>query len=74
MDFWGNVKKLAIILLGNFLYALAVAFFILPAGLITGGTTGIALFVQHFTRTDLCIFLSFQRELSIPQRFSRLAT
>lgn len=58
MDFWGNVKKLAIILLGNFLYALAVAFFILPAGLITGGTTGIALFVQHFTGLAVSTFVS----------------
>lgn len=34
---------LAAILLGNALYALAVAAFILPNGLITGGSTGLAL-------------------------------
>lgn len=31
------------ILLGNFLYALTVKVFLMPAGLVTGGTTGIAL-------------------------------
>ena len=53
-----HAKKLAVILLGNFLYALAVAFFILPAGLITGGTTGIALFVQHCTGLAVSTFVS----------------
>lgn len=42
-----NIKKISIILLGNTLYALAVALFILPNDLITGGTTGIALVFQH---------------------------
>lgn len=37
-------KSLIWILAGNTLYALAVAMFILPNGLITGGTTGLALF------------------------------
>ena len=32
---------------GNFLYALTVKLFLLPAGLVTGGTTGIALTVNH---------------------------
>ena len=58
MNILENAKKLAVILLGNFLYALAVAFFILPAGLITGGTTGIALFVQHQTGLPVSTFVS----------------
>lgn len=33
---------------GNFLYALAVKLFLLPSGLVTGGTTGIALVMDHF--------------------------
>jgi len=37
-----------IIILGNFLYAAGVVFFIFPAGLITGGTTGIAMSMNHF--------------------------
>ena len=35
------------ILAGNTAYALAVVMFILPGGLITGGTTGLALFFYH---------------------------
>lgn len=38
-----------IIILGNVLYALTVKLFLMPAGLITGGSTGIALFVHHLT-------------------------
>ncbi len=53
-----NLRKIAIILLGNCLYALAVAYFILPVGLITGGTTGIAIFVQHYTGFSISAFVS----------------
>ena len=42
-----NMKKIITVLAGNTLYALAVALFILPNGLITGGTTGLALVAQH---------------------------
>ena len=48
-DRWrGLVKKAAMITLGNLMYALAVNMFIVPNDLITGGTTGLALF---FNRT-----------------------
>lgn len=40
--------NLLLIFLGNTIYALAVVLFILPQGLITGGTTGLALSMQHF--------------------------
>lgn len=47
------MKKLAktapLVILGNFIYALAVAFFIEPSGLIMGGTTGLGLFIN-----DIC--------------------
>lgn len=36
-----------IVLIGNLIYAIGVALFILPSGLITGGTTGIALIMNH---------------------------
>ena len=46
---WMNAAaKLGMIVFGNFLYALAVTLFIVPNQLITGGTTGLALF---FNRT-----------------------
>lgn len=44
-----NIKKMAVILLGNCIYAAGVVFFILPTGLITGGTAGLAIFVNHYT-------------------------
>ena len=48
-DRWrGLAKKAVMITLGNLMYALAVNMFIVPNDLITGGTTGLALF---FNRT-----------------------
>ncbi len=44
-----------IILFGNFLYALTVKLFLLPAGLITGGTTGIALFLNRLSGTPVAV-------------------
>lgn len=53
-----KAHKIAIILLGNCIYALAVAYFILPVDLITGGTTGIAIFVRHYTGLPVSSFVS----------------
>ncbi|MBO5522827.1 MAG: YitT family protein [Roseburia sp.] len=50
------LETLAVIL-GNFLYAFGIAMFILPGGLITGGTTGIALFVNHVTELPVSVFV-----------------
>ena len=41
-------KHILLVLAGNALYALAVTIFILPCQLVTGGSTGIALSVQHW--------------------------
>lgn len=43
-----KIFDLITILVGNTIYALAVVLFILPNDLITGGTTGIALTMEHF--------------------------
>ena len=43
-----TVLSFAAVLAGNFLYALTVKLFLLPCGLLTGGTTGIALSVHYF--------------------------
>ena len=51
-------SRIAAILLGNLIYAAGVAYFILPAGLITGGTTGIAIFVQHYAGLPVSAFVS----------------
>ena len=45
---WQNFLQIGLsVALGNFLYALAVKLFLIPVGLVTGGTTGIALVVNH---------------------------
>ena len=55
------IKTALIVILGNFVYALAVAFFIEPSGLITGGGTGIALFFHHMFgfKTSHVMFLIY---------------
>ena len=50
-------KSLIITLLGNALYAFSVALFLLPADLVTGGTTGIALLVHHLTGMPISLFV-----------------
>ena len=42
---------------GNFLYALAVHLFLIPAGLVTGGTTGIALAVNFVWGIPISLFV-----------------
>lgn len=51
------LRNLIIIIFGNFLYAAGVVFFILPSGLITGGTTGIALSVNYFSGLPVSYFV-----------------
>ena len=50
--------KLLLVLAGNTLYALGVALFLLPAGLITGGTTGLGLVAEHFFHVPLTAFVA----------------
>lgn len=42
-----TIKSLPAVMLGNFIYALTVTLFLLPANLVTGGTTGIALTANY---------------------------
>ncbi len=56
-DFF-NFKSLFFIALGNIIYALGVIFFILPNGLITGGTTGLGLFVHHQFGISISAFVA----------------
>ena len=55
------VKTALIVVVGNFLYALGVAFFIEPSHLITGGGTGIALFIHHMwgIKTSYAMFVIY---------------
>ncbi len=45
------------VLAGNCIYALTVTLFLLPVGLVTGGTTGIALTINHFTGMEVTTFV-----------------
>ncbi len=58
----GNLSQrrlwsLLAVILGNFLYALTVKLFLLPAQLVTGGTTGIALVVNHYWGIPISVFV-----------------
>jgi uncharacterized membrane-anchored protein YitT (DUF2179 family) len=55
-----RVKKwisFAMVVLGNLLYALSVKLFLLPAELMSCGTTGIALIVNHLTDLPITVFI-----------------
>lgn len=51
------LRNVLIVIFGNFIYAVGVVFFILPSGLITGGTTGIGLIMNHLTGMNISIFV-----------------
>ena len=52
-----RLLSLLLVLLGNTVYALTVKLFLLPANLISCGTTGIALVVNHLTGLPIAVFL-----------------
>ncbi len=52
-----HVLQVGLVLLGNMLYALGVVIFLLPSGLITGGTTGLSLFMQHYFHIPISVFV-----------------
>ena len=52
-----SVCSVFIVILGNVLYALAVKLFLIPAGLVTGGTTGIGLAVNYAAGIPVATFV-----------------
>lgn len=52
-------KKLCMVILGNIIYCLGLVAFILPLDLITGGTTGIGLMLNHFMNIPIEVFAAF---------------
>ena len=52
-----RLVSLVLVLFGNVIYALAVKLFLLPANLISCGTTGIALVVNHMTGIPISGFI-----------------
>ena len=51
------LSSLALVALGNLIYALTVKLFLLPGGLVTGGTTGLGLIAQHLFHIPLSAFV-----------------
>ena len=52
-----TIGSLFCVIVGNFLYALTVKLFLLPSGLVTGGTTGIALTFNHYFGVSITGFV-----------------
>ena len=52
-----RVYSLFFVVLGNFIYALSVKLFLLPGNLITGGTNGIALVLDHYWGISISLFV-----------------
>lgn len=52
-----KLLSLFMVILGNLLYACSVKFFVIPANLMSCGTTGIALVVNHLTDIPLSAFI-----------------
>ena len=57
MEKYNLLKSIGWIVAGNFIFALSVSLFIMPVGLITGGSTGIALTVNNYTGLPVTIFV-----------------
>ena len=51
------LQSVALMIGGNVLYALTVKLFLLPANLMSGGTTGLGLLVNHLTGFPLTTFI-----------------
>ena len=52
-----KVNSILLVLLGNIIYSFAIKLFLLPAELISCGTTGIGLVVEHFLHIPLSGFI-----------------
>lgn len=52
-----SAGRICLVVLGNVIYALAVKFFLIPGGLVTGGSTGIALAVNHLCGFSVAAFV-----------------
>lgn len=50
-----KIKMLVLILIGNAILALGVSAFLLPNGFIAGGTTGIAIIMNHYFSLEISI-------------------
>lgn len=51
-----DLKRFFFVILGNTIYAAGIAAFVLPTGLITGGTTGLGLIANHYFDIPIELF------------------
>ena len=51
-----NLKKIFFVLLGNTIYCAGIVAFVLPTGLVTGGTTGLGLIVNQYFGVPIELF------------------
>ena len=51
-----NLKKIFFVLLGNTIYCAGIVAFVLPTALVTGGTTGLGLIVNHYFGVPIELF------------------
>lgn len=51
------IRSVIPVIFGNFLYALVVKLFILPTSLMSSGTTGITLFLNHYFSLPVSLFV-----------------
>lgn len=52
-----RLRSLFLVLAGNFMYAVAVQLFLTPSGIITGGGTGIAIFLNRISGLPVSAFV-----------------
>ena len=57
LDVKESAARVCLVVLGNVIYALAVKFFLIPGGLVTGGSTGIALAGNHLCGFSVSVFV-----------------
>lgn len=55
--FIDSIISIVIVILGNVFYAATVKFFLMPAGLIMGGSTGVALTLNHYFHLSVSTFV-----------------
>ena len=52
-----SLKNILMVLAGNAVMALGIVMFILPNGMMTGGTTGLSLIIGHYTKLPISVFV-----------------
>lgn len=52
-----NLQKYLIIILGSFIYAAGLEFFLIPNKILDGGVIGVAMIAQHYLKLPLGVFI-----------------